>query len=79
MAANDIIGTAGVGLILTAYFMGTFKMIDKDRAFYFLLNTMGAAVACYASWLINYFPFVILEAVWAIVSVIGLLNVLKKR
>ena len=79
MAANDIIGTAGVGLILTAYFMGTFKMIDKDRAFYFLLNTMGAAIACYASWLINYFPFVILEAVWAIVSVIGLLNVLKKR
>ena len=79
MATNDIIGTAGVGLILVAYFMNTFKLIDKEGVFYFLLNTMGAAIACYASWLINYVPFIILEAVWTIVSVVALMNVLRKK
>ena len=79
MATNDIIGTAGVGLILVAYFMNTFKLIAKEGAFYFLLNTTGAAIACYASWLINYVPFIILEAVWTIVSVVALMNVLRKK
>jgi hypothetical protein len=79
MQTNDIIGTAGVGLILAAYFLGTFKIIEKETVLYFLLNTIGAALACYASWLIAYFPFVVLEAVWALVSVIGLIKFFKKK
>lgn len=79
MQTNDIVGTTGVGLILAAYFMGTFKLIGKETVLYFLLNSIGAALACYASWLIDYFPFVVLEAVWAVVSLIGLIKILLKK
>jgi hypothetical protein len=79
MEYNDIIGTIGVGLILIAYFLNIFSFIEKDGKFYFLMNILGASLACYASLLINYKPFVILEATWAIVSIFGFMKVLKKE
>lgn len=33
-----------------------------------LLNFVGAALACYSSYLISFMPFVVLEGVWAIVA-----------
>ncbi len=78
MNYNDIIGTIGVGLILIAYFLNIFSLIEKDGKLYFLMNTIGACLACYASILINYKPFIILEGIWAIVSIIGFLKNLKK-
>ncbi len=78
MHTNDLIGTLGVGLILIAYFAATFKMISNSGKLYFGLNVIGAALACYASWLINYYPFIILEAVWTFVSLIAFLRTPKK-
>ncbi len=72
MHTNDLIGTIGVGLILVAYFAATFKLINNNGKLYFALNVAGASLACYASWLIKYYPFIILEAVWTIVSLIAL-------
>ena len=77
MAFNDIIGTVGVGLILLAYFFNIKGLIPKDGILYFSLNIIGAGLACYASVLINYIPFVILEATWVLVSIWGFLRVLK--
>ncbi len=74
MSYNDIIGTVGVGLILIAYFCNTFSWINSNGKLFFLLNIIGAGLACYASFLINYWPFVILEGTWFLVSVIGLLK-----
>jgi len=74
MNYNDIVGTAGVGLILLAYFCSIFGWINGKGRLFFLLNIVGAGLACYASWLINYWPFVILEGTWLLVSVIGLIK-----
>jgi hypothetical protein len=78
MNTNDIIGTIGVGLILIAYFLNIFSLIKKEGVLFFLLNIIGASIACYASVLISFWPFIILEGTWAIVSVIGLLKTIKK-
>ncbi|MDZ4806922.1 MAG: hypothetical protein SGI96_01490 [Bacteroidota bacterium] len=78
MSYNDIIGTIGVGLILLAYFCNTFGWINGKSKLFFLLNIAGAGLACYASWLINYWPFVILEGTWLLVSVIGLFKNYKQ-
>lgn len=78
MNTNDIIGTIGVGIILLAYFFNIFSWIKKDGVLFFMMNIVGASIACFTSYLINYFPFVILEGTWAIVSVIGLLKSIKK-
>jgi hypothetical protein len=74
MNYNDIIGTIGVGLILLAYFCNTFNWISGKSKTFFLLNIVGAGLACYASYLIDYWPFVVLEGVWFLVSVLGLLK-----
>lgn len=71
---TDIIGSAGVGLILIAYFCSIFSFIQKEGRLFFLLNIAGSGLACFASWMIHYWPFVVLEGVWFIVSVIGLIH-----
>lgn len=78
MNFNDIIGTIGVGIILIAYFLNNFSFIKRNGNLYFVLNIIGASIACYTSLLINYIPFVILEGTWAFISVISLLKNMKK-
>jgi len=77
MNYNDITGTIGVGLILLAYFCNTFGLLKNNSKLFFVLNIIGAGIACYASLLINYWPFVILEGTWFLVSLIGLLKVMR--
>ena len=79
MSYNDIVGTIGVGIILIAHFMNIFSFIKKDGVLFYVMNIIGASLACYASILINYLPFIILEATWAMVSVLGLVKVLNKN
>lgn len=74
MGYNDWIGSIGVGLILLAYFTSTFNFISGKSKLFFLLNVVGAGLACYASYLINYWPFVILEGTWMLVSLVGLIK-----
>jgi hypothetical protein len=73
MSYNDWIGTIGVGLVLLAYFLNTTKLIPENGKFFFLLNVIGGVLSCYAAVLINFIPFVVLEAIWTVVSVYGLL------
>lgn len=77
MTYNDIIGTIGVGLILLAYFLNTTKLMKHDDKLFFVMNGIGAALACYAALLISYWPFVILEAAWTLVSLYGLMKVMR--
>jgi len=77
MNANDIIGSAGVGLILLAYFLSTEKLLKQDSKMYFVLNIIGAGLATIASLLIGYWPFVILEGTWTLVSLYGLMKAMK--
>lgn len=77
MNTTDIIGAAGVGLILLAYFLSTEKLLKPDSKMYFVLNIIGAGLATTASLLIHYWPFVILEATWTLVSIYGLMRAMK--
>jgi hypothetical protein len=38
------------------------------------MNAVGAAVSCYASYLIGFAPFVVLEAVWCAAAVAAMLR-----
>jgi len=72
MTYNDWIGTIGVGLVLIAYFLNTMKWVPENGKLFFILNTVGGALSCYAAALINFIPFVVLEAIWTAVSIYGL-------
>jgi hypothetical protein len=77
MSFNDWIGSVGVFLILVAYFCSTFNWMSAHSRVFFALNAIGAAMTCYASYLIRYYPFFILEGTWAIVSMIGWIKAKK--
>ncbi|WP_284650891.1 CBU_0592 family membrane protein [Flavobacterium terrisoli] len=78
MSTDEIIGTIGVGTILIAYFLNIFSLIKKEGVLFYVMNIVGAGIACFASVLISFWPFIILEGTWVVVSVIGLLKTIKK-
>lgn len=77
MQYNDLIGMIGVGMILLAYFLNTARLLENNKRAFYVMNIIGAALACYASYLINYWPFVILEGTWTLVSIYGLMKVMR--
>ena len=75
---NDYIGFTGVFILLIAFLLNPSGKISRDGLSYILMNVVGAGLACFASWLIHYIPFVILEGTWTLVSLIALINYFRK-
>lgn len=79
LSPSDWIGSAGVAILLLAFLLNLLNKIAKDGLSYIVMNIAGAGLACVASWLIHYLPFVILEGVWMIVSIIAFINYYRKN
>jgi hypothetical protein len=71
MSYSSLVGSLGVALLLAAFFLNLFRYIQQGSKLYIVLNIIGAGLSCYASFLIRYWPFVILEGCWMLVSVAG--------
>jgi hypothetical protein len=74
MNTIDWIGFSGVFQILLAYILNVIGKIKSTDLSFILLNFIGASMACVASILMEYIPFIILEGVWALVSLISLIK-----
>ncbi len=79
LSINDLIGTVGVAILLLAFLLNLLKKISSNGLAYILMNIVGAGLACLASWLIDYIPFVILEGVWTVVSIFALVRYFRGR
>lgn len=79
MTYTDWIGSIGVTILLAAFFLNLFGKLNKEAPLYAWLNILGAGLACYASVLLDYKPFIILEATWLLVSVAGMVRYYEKR
>lgn len=79
MKSSDLIATVGVSLLLIAFFLQSLKLIKAESWTYGLLNLFGAGIAGYASWMISFVPFVILESVWSAVALYGLFKLFVKK
>ncbi|MEZ2413311.1 hypothetical protein ACA086_00015 [Muriicola sp. E247] len=75
----DWIGSFGVLMILLAFALNITGKLSRNQLSYILLNLIGASLACLASFLINYIPFIILEGVWAAVSAYALYKYFTKN
>jgi hypothetical protein len=71
---SDLIASAGVTLILIAFLLNLAGRLERENAAYLWLNLVGAALACLASALVPFIPFVILEGVWALAALAGLIR-----
>jgi hypothetical protein len=74
MTITDLTGVIGVTILLVAYLLILMKKISSDGILYISLNLVGAGIACLASILLNYVPFIVLEAAWTIVSFYSLIK-----
>ncbi|HVU83645.1 MAG TPA: hypothetical protein VHC50_02320 [Puia sp.] len=74
MSFTESLGSYGVSILLIAFVLNLLKIIRTDSLIYGLLNFAGAAIACYASYLIPYFPFVVLEGLWTILSLVSVVK-----
>ena len=79
MSLVDWIGFIGVFQILLAYVLNVIGKIGKNDLPFILLNLVGASLACYASILMSYVPFILLEGIWAGVSLISLVKYGRKN
>jgi predicted membrane protein len=79
MELSTIIGTVGVSLLLLAFLLNLFRIIKEDSLSYILLNIGGAAIACIASVMIEFVPFIVLEVIWTLVGIVGLIKYIGKR
>jgi hypothetical protein len=71
---SDTIASLGVALILIAFVLNLAGALDRASRLYLLFNLLGALLACLSSILISFLPFVILEGVWALAALVGLLR-----
>ena len=77
MDTVDWIGFIGVFQIFLAYVLNVAGKIESKSLSFILLNLIGAAMACLASVLMEYWPFILLEAVWTLVSIFALIQWLR--
>jgi hypothetical protein len=77
MTKTDWTGFIGVALLLIAFLLNLSGRLKKEQFIYLIMNLTGAGLACYASILLNYLPFVILEGCWTLVSIAGIVAYFK--
>ncbi|AYL98164.1 CBU_0592 family membrane protein [Mucilaginibacter celer] len=75
MKTSDIIASAGVIILLIAFLLNLTNKLSAQNKAYSLMNFIGAGTCCYASFMVNFYPFVVLEGVWAFVALISLFRV----
>ncbi|ASU32270.1 CBU_0592 family membrane protein [Mucilaginibacter xinganensis] len=75
MKTSDILASVGVIILLIAFLLNLYKKLPADSKVYGLLNFIGAGICCFSSYLIHFYPFVVLEGVWGFVALLSLFNV----
>ena len=69
-----VIGSLGVGMLLLAFVLNALGKLPAAGRRYLALNAVGAGLACWASVLLGFVPFVVLEATWCAVALAGLIR-----
>jgi hypothetical protein len=72
---DQIVQVVGALLILLAYAAAQFGALNQHSRVYLVLNLVGSAVLAVLAWNEEQWGFLLLEGVWALVSLWGLLQV----
>ena len=65
-------------MLLLAFALNVYGALDRRSLTYSAMNAVGAGLAAYASWLISYLPFLVLEGTWCLVSLVAIIAVFRR-
>jgi hypothetical protein len=71
-ALTQWVGAIGVAVLLAAFFLNLVGVLSRTSRLYHSMNALGAGLSCYASYLIGFVPFVVLEGTWSAVAFVAL-------
>ena len=69
----------GALLILSAYVLAQFRVLDQQSWWYLWLNLVGAGALTVLAWHERQWGFLLLEGVWTIVTAWSLFERLQRR
>jgi len=75
MKPSDIIASIGVIILLIAFLLNLYKKLSANSKAYTFMNFLGAAICGFSSYLISFYPFVVLEGIWSLVALVSLIKV----
>ncbi|MCO5949931.1 CBU_0592 family membrane protein [Mucilaginibacter flavidus] len=75
MKTSDVLASIGVIILLVAFLLNLYKKLPSQSKTYSLMNFIGAGICCFSSYLIKFYPFVLLEGVWGLFALLSLLGV----
>ena len=74
---DQIVQVVGALLILAGFTAAQFGWLGTSSRLYLILNLVGSVVLTALAWRERQWGFLLLEAVWAVVSAWGLFQVLR--
>ena len=72
MSVANWVASIGVGILLVAFFLNIFGYVNNKSKLYALLNAIGGLISCYASWMADFYPFVVLNIIWSFTAILSL-------
>ncbi len=79
MTISSILQIVGALLILTPFTLAQFRLLGQHSRPYLLPNMAGSALLCALALLDAQWGFVLLEGVWALVSLWGVIVLLRRK
>jgi hypothetical protein len=76
---DQLLQIAGALLILVAFALAQVGRLTPQSVVYLVLNLIGSAVLAVLAWLEHQWGFLLLEGVWALVSLWGLGQLMRRR
>jgi hypothetical protein len=74
---DQLVQVGGALLILSAFAALQFRRMQADSRIYLMLNLAGSMVLTVLAWNEEQWGFLLLEAVWALVSAWGLIQLAR--
>ena len=75
----QLVQIAGSLLILTAFAASQAGRLPIDSQLYLILNFVGSAILAVLAWIDQQWGFLLLEGVWAVVSLYSLTQLMRGR
>ena len=73
MSADQIVQIVGALLILAGFILTQGNLLDANSSLYLVLNLAGATILAVLAFQGQRWGFVLLEGVWALVALVGLI------